>query len=164
MNNPPLSQEYVQRLFNYDPDTGRLTWRISGHSVSIGQEAGKADGKNGRRVRINYYRYKVAIIIWVWMTGHWPIGKPDEVVDHRDTNPYNNRWKNLRLISQLKNSRNRYTNLNNTTGFTGVDMDKRTGKYRAHITVNMQKIYLGTFLSARDAAEARKQAEDKYWK
>lgn len=53
---------------------------------------------------------------------------------------------------------------NNTSGTNGVCKNNRTGKYHAYITMNYHQINLGTFNNINDAVEARKEAEEKYYK
>lgn len=48
------------------------------------------------------------------------------------------------------------------TGVTGV-IQAENGKYRAYITVNKKRIWLGRFETFDEAVEARKSAEEKYY-
>ena len=43
-------------------------------------------------------------------------------------------------------------------------MEKRFGKWRAYITVDKKRINLGAYDRIEEALEARKTAEEKYWK
>ena len=72
------------------------------------------------------------------------------------------RW-NLRKCSRLENAKNKSKFKNNTTGHTGVYLEKGTGSWRAMIYVNKENIYLGSFTKKEDAIEARKEAEIKYF-
>ncbi len=47
---------------------------------------------------------------------------------------------------------------NNTSGYRGVSYEKRRKKWRAHITAKNQRIYLGYYDSAIEAAEAYDRA------
>lgn len=158
-----LTQEYVKELFNYDPETGILTWRIRpATNVSIGEEAGGHHPKDGRRLKINGRGYPASVIIWLWFHGHWPEGPPNEVIDHIDRNPWNNRIHNLRLITSEQNSWNRYARWDNPNKQTGVSYRRDSGKYRAYIYMNYKMVTLGQFATLEEATEARKQAEMKY--
>lgn len=53
---------------------------------------------------------------------------------------------------------------NNTSGVKGVSFDKRRGLWAAEITIRGEKHFLGRFYTLEDAAAARKQAEEKYFK
>jgi len=53
---------------------------------------------------------------------------------------------------------------NNTSGVRGVALNKRTGKWIAKIGFRGKSIHLGTFEDKSDAIQARKEAEEKYFK
>ena len=52
---------------------------------------------------------------------------------------------------------------NNTSGKTGVWFTKRTGKWTASITHELQREHLGNFDSLQEAIKAREEAELKYY-
>lgn len=156
-----LTQSYVRELFNYDPITGKLTWKVLRQGARIGEEVGTLTPK-GRVAGIDSYRYRVSRIIWLWVYNYWPEGPPNEVVDHIDLNPFNNRLNNLRLQTTKQNARNRGVNINNVARTAGIK--RHYEKYMARITVDGKTIYLGLFPTLEEAVEARKQAEKEYWK
>lgn len=53
---------------------------------------------------------------------------------------------------------------NNKTGVNGVYWDKKLKKYRVRINVKGKSISLGCFKNLQEAKEARKDAEEKYYK
>lgn len=55
------------------------------------------------------------------------------------------------------------TSKNSVTGITGVSK-MASGKYRAYINLARKQIRLGTFKTLEEAAEARKEAEEKYYR
>lgn len=69
------------------------------------------------------------------------------------------RYKGTR-ISQLSKK----TPKNNTTGIKGVTFNKRRNKYISQIEFKGKHIYLGGFDDLKDAAKARKEGEEKYFK
>lgn len=83
------------------------------------------------------------------------------VVDHINGNPSDNRKSNLRVVTQAKNMQNRKTNVNNTSGVTGVSF--KNGYWTARIMANKKEIFLGIFDNKDDAIKARKKAEEKYF-
>ena len=87
-----------------------------------------------------------------------PAGKE---VDHINRNPRDNRRENLRLCSHRENIINR-SNINNTSGKSGVAQDKRNGKWRSCIGVHGKRIFLGSFNIYDEAVSARVEAEKKY--
>lgn len=60
-------------------------------------------------------------------------------------------------------SRNQRLRKDNTTGVRGVQWDYDRNKYRVTISNNRKKIYIGLFGEMKEAKEARKRAELKYW-
>jgi len=66
-------------------------------------------------------------------------------VDHINNIPLDNRKHNLRKCSKSENQHNSCIRKNNTSGYKGVRLQKRTGKWTARITVNWKEIHIGTF-------------------
>jgi hypothetical protein len=83
--------------------------------------------------------------------------------DHKDGNTYNTRKSNLRTCTRLQNGRNLGICTSNTSGYTGVTWDKHNNKWMAYIKPYNKHITLGYFDNIEDAAEARKNAEIKYY-
>lgn len=84
-----------------------------------------------------------------------------EVVDHINHNKLDNRKKNLRICSVAQNTRSHKGYRTNTTGKTGVYLER--GRWRARITVNNKRIHLGNFDNKKDAVNAREKAEEEYF-
>jgi len=95
---------------------------------------------------------------------HRLIAKPtkDMVVDHVDGNALNNQKINLRICTSMQNSINRKLNVNNKTGYKGVDYIQTLNKYRAYINTNRIRKHLGCFIDPIDAARAYNEAALKY--
>lgn len=89
--------------------------------------------------------------------------KKDEIIDHINKNPLDNRRFNLRITTISVNCFNIKLKKNNTSGKTGISQDKDTNKWRARIMKNGRAIYLGTFKRIKDAIKVRKEAELKYY-
>lgn len=84
-------------------------------------------------------------------------------VDHINHNVKDNRKSNLRIVTRSQNNMNRSLQSNNTSGATGVCFDKRLNKWQARITVKRKTFNLGLFTDFKDAVNARKCAEIKYF-
>lgn len=71
--------------------------------------------------------------------------------------------ENLHIFEgiQIEKAMAKSTNRNNTSGFRGVTIDKRVGKYRARIISQGVRTELGYFDHLADAIEARLTAEQK---
>lgn len=165
MRRTPLSQRRVKELFSFNPCTGVLSRKIRvSNGIQIGEEAGWVQSyKDGRRVKVDRLDYQVTTIIWLLVYGYWPKGPPYEVVDHMDRNPFNNSIWNLQLTTSRGNMRNQSKHSNNRSGVSGVRITKSL-TYEAYITNNYKQTFLGTFKTLEEAAEARRQAELKYWR
>ena len=101
---PP--QDELLRLFNYDPLTGILRWRVRPHAHSgrrEGEEAGNLAVLGYRVVTIDYEIYKVHRVIWKMVTG-----EDADTVDHVDRNKVNNRFANLRNATPSEQNYNRH--------------------------------------------------------
>ena len=80
-------------------------------------------------------------------------------VDHKDGDGLNNARANLRLCNNQQNQRNKKTCLvrcgrPTSSRFKGVSKVKKTDRWRADIRVDGKTIYLGTFPSEEEAAQA----------
>ena len=91
--------------------------------------------------------------------------KKGEYVDHIDRDTLNNLRSNLRICTNRANLRNGHLRPNNTSGFTGVYFrkNKSGNRWWAKIRVNYKQIYLGIFDTFKEAVEARKKGQIKYW-
>lgn len=85
------------------------------------------------------------------------------LVDHIDGDVTNNRFDNLRIVTEQQNSMNKAIQKSNTSGVKGVHMVKRSGKWQARISYKGERIVLGTFEKFEDAVEARRKAEELYF-
>ncbi|QJI52409.1 HNH endonuclease [Psychrobacillus phage Perkons] len=97
---------------------------------------------------------------------HVIINTPSEknrVIDHIDKNKLNNKLDNLRIIEKQKNHMNHKGYSNNKTGFTGVVLDKRNGRWKAIIRIDKKPKQIGVFENIEDAVKSRLQAELKYY-
>lgn len=89
--------------------------------------------------------------------------KKGEYVDHINGNTLDNRRENLRICTNSANLRNGRKRTNNTSGHTGIWLDKRSGKWVAEIKVKYKKINLGRSENFNNAVKLREDAEKRYW-
>jgi hypothetical protein len=146
-----LTQERLRELIHYDPKTGKFRWQVrkkSNHSV--GDIAGCRMRSDCWCIHIDGRRYQAHQLAWLYMRGEW--GRP--VIDHRDGNPLNNRWRNLRLSSYSDNAGNRRRMRRNTSGFKGVSFHRQRGNWRAQITKQGRCYCLGSYATAQEAHAA----------
>jgi len=144
-----LTCERLRELLHYDPKTGKWTWlkrARTSHAV-IGAEAGHVDKRGYRRICVDGTLYKAHRFAILYVTGHWPINQ----VDHKNRLPGADKMENLRPATPSQNCQNRKSA--NKHGYKGVICRKNGKRWQA--TMGPQgRIYLGTFLTAEDAARA----------
>lgn len=93
----------------------------------------------------------------VLMTGRFPVG----MIDHINGNRSDNRWSNLRDVSNQINSQNERAARasNKTSGLLGVTWDEQAGKWKAQIKVGKNNKNLGLFDDPLAGHEAYKAAK-----
>jgi hypothetical protein len=154
----PLTQDKLKELLDYNPDTGIFTWKERISNIKQGTIAGKYDKNWYVVITINNKKYLAHRLAWLYMEGYFP----ENQIDHIDRNKSNNKWANLREVSQVCNSRNSKLSKRNKSGIRGVTWDKERKKWQVNIRANKKNITLGRYDSKVDAAKARWQAEKKY--
>ncbi len=150
----PLTHERVREVLDYNPETGKLTWKKGVRGRKPGRRAGATCGKY-RQICIDGINLKEHRLIWFWMNGKWP----ECLVDHRDSDGLNNRWRNLRAATYSQNNRNRKLSSRNSSGHVGVFPDRCSGKWGAFIGLDGRTKNLGRFECIEDAVAARCSAE-----
>lgn len=151
MTKSELTQARLHEILRYDPGSGEFRWRVRKRlNVRDGDVAGSPMRSDYWRIHVDGRGYRAHQLAWLYMTGEW--GRP--LIDHRDGNPLNNRWCNLRLSSYLENSANRRRKRTNASGFKGVTFDRRRGKWMARIEKESREYFLGRFATAEEAHEA----------
>lgn len=165
-----MSPDKARALFEYDPDTGVITWRHRPRSAfkteasfatfskhQAGQQGGSVGGSGYYEYRHLGRPYLAHRIAWMIVHGVIP-----EQIDHIDGDRLNNRMSNLRSVSCLDNSRNMPRQKNNKTGVVGVSWNTLQKKWVAVIGMRGKQVHLGTFDDFNDAVLARKTAEKQF--
>lgn len=135
----------VLQLLKYDPEMGNFFWRMSRGKARTGAIAGGVYPNGYRYIGIYGGVYLAHHLVWLIETGEWPIHN----LDHKDTNPLNNQFFNLRYCNQTQNLANANLRCNNTSGYKGVSWDKRRNKW----VVKVQNKNFGGFEKIEDAVE-----------
>jgi hypothetical protein len=152
-------QEELRVTFDYDKELGRLRWREQRKGIPAGMIAGTSLMNKYRRVMFNYKFYQEHRLIFAWHYGYYP----ENVVDHIDRDPSNNKIENLREASHSCNIRNTGNPCNNTSGVKGVSWDSTKNAYSATIRLNNSSVrktfFLGRYKDFDDAVAARLAAE-----
>lgn len=146
----PLTIERLKEVLSYDPLTGQFMNLVSRGRAAEGTVAGSPHSRGYLTVSIDGRGYLTGRLAWFYMTGRWP----DPEVDHQDTNRRNDSWGNLREATRVENCANQNIRKHNTSGFKGVSQSRRSGKWRAKLRRNYEYIWLGTYNTKEEAAEA----------
>lgn len=152
--------ERVKKLLRYDAEVGAFFWLKHGRGqyVRAGARAGSFQSNGYRVVRIEgslLLEHRLALF---YVNGAWP----DEV-DHIDGDPSNNRMSNLRVCNRTQNNANKGPQRNGSSGFKGVSLFKRTGRWKAEIGCNGKRYHLGYFDTPEQAHAAYVAAAQKHF-
>lgn len=75
----------------------------------------------------------------------------DPQVDHENHDGLDNRKENLRIGPPRHNAQNLPLRLDNSSGYRGVTLHKRSGKWRAEVRLDWELHYLGLFSTPEEA-------------
>ena len=153
-----ITADTLKEYVNYDPDTGVFN-RIKPAS-KFSNKLGVLDRNDCGYIRFVVCGHKDFGHRWafLYMTGSFP----DDMVDHINHNKLDNRWENLRPVTNQENQRNMKVPKDNTSGVVGVYWHKPAKRWLASIRVDNRLVHLGSFASFSDAVDARKNAEVLY--
>ena len=150
-------RELLLSRIEYNPETG-LFWRKSGlGGVRLDKPAGCIKRDGYVYLSLNHTVYSGHRLAYFFVEGFFP-----DFVDHINGVKSDNRWCNLREATFNQNNYNRGYRSDNTSGFKGVSLHKKSGRWAAQIMVNKKNLYLGLFDCPKEAHEAYCKAADKY--
>jgi hypothetical protein len=152
-----LTQKQLKKRLLYNPRTGAFTWLTGSRGRrDIGKQAGGLDPSNGHiRIYIGGKRQYASRLAYLYMTGKWP---PTALMDHRDHNPANNKWTNIRPATPSQNMCNRRVIRAGLKGVTPIN-----SRFKARISINGKKLHLGYFATEAAAHRAYRIAAVKYF-
>ena len=155
MTDKSISQTRMQELFEYR--NGELYRKVAIKNTKIGDKAGSAHTEGYLQIGIDGKTYKLHRVIFLMHYGYLP----DEV-DHKDTDPSNNKIENLRPASRANNAKNRAIGKNNTSGYKGVSWSKAANKWKVEVSVNGKRKYIGVFKDLEQANLIAQKVRIKY--
>lgn len=154
-----LSFEEANRLLDYDPLTGIFVWKVYRGSKRPGDLAGSAHTSGHVYIETGGRSYHAARLAWLLTTGEYP----KAFIDHKDTNPSNNKLTNLREASRAQNNRNVGITKRNTSGLKGASWYGPLAKWAAKIRVDGRLLHLGYFSTADEAHSVYVDAARKHF-
>lgn len=99
----------------------------------------------------NGQSHRVHNLVWTQNNGDIPDGKE---VDHKCINTGCINIKHLQVVTHALNAQNRKLNKTNKSGYRGVFLNKKSGKWIARVTLNKKSHHIGTFDTAEEAGKA----------
>lgn len=141
-----LTQTKLQELLRYNPDNGVFTWNISKPGCAFGKKVGCVLSDGRIQIMLNYKKYLAHKLAFLYMEGSCP----DEV-DHKDTNPTNNAWENLRAATHSQNMMNRKVMSHSETGVKNVRFRKDRNTYVVSLVVDGKRRIMGSRKNLQDA-------------
>lgn len=152
-----LTSERLKQLLEYDPNTGKFTWRVSRRNITYSGNGAGAVNQSGRlMIYVDGKHYQAHRLVWLYVTGEFPKLN----IDHKDGNPLNNSWGNLRLCTLQENNRNARTRKDNALGVKGVRM--RRGKYQVRVNSISYGTYEDLELAQHIATEVRNHLHGEF--
>lgn len=150
-----VSVDDVRRYFNYNPETGLITWRVRpSRNRQIGSVAGTLHPDGYRILRLHYKPLMAHRVAWALHHGQWP----ENEIDHINGIRGDNRICNLRDVVREVNTQNlRHARSDNACGMLGVG--RHSGRWRARLTVSGKLRSLGLFDTAEAAHAAYVKAK-----
>lgn len=151
-----LTHEALRALVHYDPESGVFTWLDASSSGRVlGERAGGVARFGYRKIALmgrQYFEHRVA---WFYVHGEWP----EDVIDHINGVPDDNRLANLRAANAEINAQNRRrARSDSQVGLMGV-LALGVGKWVARISAGGKTKHLGTFRDPAAAHAAYLQAK-----
>lgn len=137
-----ITQKRLKEVISYDKESGTFRWLVEKtNQIKIGDFAGHRKPNGYLEIKIDRKTYMANRLAVLYETGE----DPEFLVDHKDNNPSNNRYNNLRNATYSQNNHNVRLRKDSTSKVKGVTYHKSSGLYQARVTVNRKQIYLGLF-------------------
>jgi hypothetical protein len=149
----------IKNHLEYNPTTGLFIW-IKKHKPNcvIGSKAGVVNTQGYITISFKGNQYLAHRLAYWYMNGMLPTHQ----IDHKNRIRTDNKWNNLRAVTNQINSQNSGLKSNNKTGYSGVHFRKDRKKYQVQIMYKNKRICIGHFKDLSDAVKARKDAEIRY--
>ena len=164
-----ITADLLKKLVNYDEVSGEMYWlnrpvemfkTKSAHAGWNKRLAGKKavtiDGKGYLVISIFCKRYLVHRLIWLYVYGRFP-----KIIDHINGIRTDNRLVNLQEVTNQQNHMNQKRSSKNTSGATGVYLNKKRNLWCAQIKFNGSTYHIGSSKSFNDAVIMRKNEEKR---
>lgn len=148
----------IKERFTYDPNTGVFYWKVDvGTRARRGGVAGTYC-KGYLYLKVNKEKFSAHRVAYYLMTGVWT----ELQIDHINQDRGDNRWCNLRAVTNTMNTQNSSMNKNNTSGTTGVCWDSSRQRWIVQISFKGKRMCLGCYKCKELAVFVRQEAERQF--
>lgn len=148
-------QIWLERISYYDIEIGRFIRISKGKGMSKPGPMGTLLSQGYIQVQLHNYKFVQSHLVCLWFLGKLP--NSDEQMDHISGDRSDDRPENLRLVTHTLNARNHKMHKDNTTGYTGVYLNRAaiTNPYTSSIRIDGENKYFGVFPTPEEAYAAR---------
>ena len=143
-----LTQKRLKQILHYDLAIGEFRWLVNVGSVKSGTVAGCLDGKGYLVIKIDGKKYYGSQLAFLYITGRF--ARP--TADHKDRNPSNTKWDNLREATWSQSNANQKPR--GRSGLKGAAWSEAAQKWKSSVRVKGRRIHLGYFDTAKEANQA----------
>ena len=127
-------QETLMKCAYFDAGQGRfIRTKITRGRGKLGP-MGHTDQDGYVGIMVAGYNFCQSQLVYLWLFGKTLLG--GEQMDHINGDRANDYPGNLRLVSNIINHRNTKKYCTSSTGYTGVSLNKNTGRYVSQIMVS----------------------------
>lgn len=151
-----LTAERLRELLHYDPETGAFVWKVARTRKGVGDRAEWYQRDGYGRIHFDKRNYATHRLAWLYVHGCWPPG----LIDHINGTPGDDRISNLRVADANANAMNRRKSTRNTSGYKGVSVYRRSGKWRTEIAARGVRYTVGFYDTPEAAAAAYRIAAE----
>lgn len=152
-----MTLERLKELFKYDPNTGIFTNNISRGRAKAGAVAGSIGADGYLRVKVDYVDHYLHRLAWLHEYG----ALPERQIDHENEVKTDNRISNLRSASNSQNGQNKPIQSNNSSGFKGVSLHRKSGRWFAYAQLNGCRTSAGYHATRELAAAASARLRER---
>lgn len=155
-----ITQERLKEVLTYNPDTGVFTYNIDNkaNNRKKGDVAGFKIASHDKfylAIKIDKNLYRLSHLAILYMENRLPT----KIVDHADRDTLNNKYRNLREVTESQNSHNYTKPSTNTSGVKGLY--KRKDGWQVRVMLH-NKAYTAFFSVKADNWDLKKEEAITY--